>query len=236
MAKSFQEFASGLAAPLSLLGAKPSSLPIIARRVRTDLALAVEHGVFPAGTRFSVRMPSHGSLTVGIVEWRGAVFTREYTEYIMDPTVADPTVAYGTPGCPRLEANSRLDPELRASLRNVESIANRHNFNHSDTRSDYFNYGYSLTVQADVVEAISHASLRTESDPQLAALREQAADAARALGDKVVRSICGRAGLAGASEWAIERLMRVARRAGGKPVAYDKRRNGWFPVASQVAP
>lgn len=228
MGQSFQEFGASLPAPLTLLGERATTVALVAKRVRAELAIAVERGIFPDAIRFSVRLPSHGSITVEIVAWPGAVFTPEYSEYIMDPTVGDPRVR----GDNRMQSDSHLAPELKTAITHATAIADRHNYNHSDIASDYFNYGYSLTVSAGHVESIVHRTLRAESDPRFAALQAKAADAALALGDKAVRSICGRVGLEGASEWTMQRLARIADRAAGRPVEYDKKRRGWFPVGA----
>lgn len=63
-------------------------------------------------------------------------------------------------------------------------------------------------------------------------MRMRAHEAATRLGPKAVRSICGKLGVAHCSQWALESLLKLDARAGGKPVAYDKRRRGWFPVAA----
>jgi hypothetical protein len=229
MGQSFQDFFASLPPALTRRGEKRASDAVLGKRVRAELALAVERGVFPTGTAFSVRFSGHGTLVVGIVTWSGSVFTDAYTEYIMDPTMPDPTLNYGMPGLPRLEANSRLAPPLATALRHAREIANRHNYDNSDSRSDHFDSGYSLDVQADVVEALCHRGMRTEADPKFAALQDKALAVAATLGPKVVRSVCGRAGIRGASEWSLNRLMKIAERADGRPMAYDKRRGGWYP-------
>lgn len=253
MGQSLQEFLSGLPPALSRLGTRDAERPelctilpesgdpariyaswrgyasdtMIAQTIRAELAQAVTCGVFAADTEFSTRVVHRSAINVDIVRWPGAVFTPQFTEYIMDPTMPDPTLD----GPPRLVANSRLAPELAHAIADATAIANRHNYNRSDISTGYFDYGYSLNVSADPVEAISRTQIAAEANPEFAALRQRAIEAAAVLGPKVVRSLCGRAGLAGAGDWTLKRLLAVAKRADGRPVEYDKRRRGWFPVS-----
>lgn len=227
MGQSISEFLGTLPEPLTRLGPNRANDAVLGKRVRAELELATERGVFPADTRFSVRFSCHSSMTVEIVAWAGAVFTPEYTLYIIDP-------AHGTSDNPQM-ANGHLTPALIKALADATAIADRHNYNRSDSRVDYFDRGYYLDVTAMTVEALSHRGILCDVNPDFAALRDRASEAARALGPKVVRSVCGRVGFEGASEWNLKRLVKIAERANGKPVMYDKRRNGWFPVQEGVA-
>lgn len=58
---------------------------VLTKTMRDELALAVTRGVFPAGTKFSVRKNHYKSFTVEIVEWVGAVFVDAYVAHLMDP-------------------------------------------------------------------------------------------------------------------------------------------------------
>lgn len=105
----------------------------------------------------------------------------------------------------------------------------------SDLSTDYFDVGYYLTVTAGTVESAAAQGIKLESDPTYRALVDRAMKAAKAVGPKAVKAICGSRGIEACGEWSLERLIKVADRANGRPVAFDKRRRGWFPVAEGAA-
>jgi hypothetical protein len=52
-------------------------------------------------------------------------------------------------------------------------------------------------------------------------------DAAKRLGAKVVKSVCGDGGVDGCGQWSLEKLLKLDEMAAGRPLTYDKRRRGW---------
>lgn len=219
-----KDFIASLPPALTRRGSERASDATLAKRIRNELQLAVTRGVFPEDTRFSVRIEHHSSLTVEIVEWHGgALYNDEYTTHLMDPSA--PEHQHRGRG-----ANSHFSPAMGETLRSAEAIADRHNYDESDLQADYFNVGYYLTVGCRALEAATRASIAAEINPGFAELREAARLAAAAVGPKVTKSLLGRSGLEGASEYRLKCLVKVAARAAGRPLAYDKKRRGWFPV------
>ena len=78
----------------------------------------------------------------------------------------------------------------------------------------------------NAVSAVAEQGIKLESNPAYAALVLRAIAAAKSVGPKVVRSICGRGGVATAGQWSLERLIKAADKAGGRELVHDKRR-GW---------
>jgi hypothetical protein len=199
----------------------------LAKIIRNECAAAVTAGALPAGTKVSVRILHHKSLSVEIVGWEGAVFSNAYTEHLMDPK--------GTPWNSEAwsrESDPRLTEPLNRAVKLIEKIADRHNYNNSDYMTDYFDVGYYLSVDARPVEHAAETGIKRESDKTFRELAARAEVAARAVGPDATKSICGRGGVDSADTWALERLIKIADRAKGRPVEYDKRRRGWFPVGS----
>jgi len=218
-----EDFIASLAPVLTRQGRERASDVTLAKRIRSELQLAVTRGVFPEGTKFSVRIEHHSSLAVEIVEWHGgALYNDDYTTHLMDPSAPEPQY--------RGRANSHFSLAMSETLRAAEAIADRHNYDKSDLQTDYFNVGYYLTVECRALEAATRASIAAEINPGFAELREAARLAAAAVGPKVTKAVLGRAGLEGASEYSLKYLVKVAARAAGRPLAYDKKRRGWFPV------
>jgi hypothetical protein len=75
--------------------------------------------------------------------------------------------------------------------------------------------------------------IKLEADKDFADLMRRGQDAARAVGPAATKSICGNADLRSADASCIEHLIKIADRAKGRPVEYDKRRRGWFPVSEK---
>jgi hypothetical protein len=123
-------------------------------------------------------------------------------------------------------------PALNAAVELLGHLANRHNFDESDSMTDYFHVGYYLDVDAKPAERAARDGVEQERDPQYAELCRRARVAAAAVGDKVVRSVCGRHGLSGAGKWSMERLIKIADAANGRPLTYDKRRSRWVPTTA----
>jgi len=212
------EFLTSLPAPLTREGQGAATVTQVAARVRQELALAVRRGVIPAGTEFSVRALHHTSLDVRVTAWTGAVFVEEYIPAILAPaskSAQDDSRA------------ARLTPELQAALVLVEHIADRHNYDRSDLMTDYHSVGYYLSVGADPVESTAKHTIRVARDPEFATLVSCAREAAQAIGPKAARAIFGSHGIESACEWTLGRAIKMAVRAGGKPMAYDRRR-GWI--------
>lgn len=202
-------------------------LSTIVKTVRSELKQAIEAGALPAGTKVSVRT-DHNSIYVAISGWAGNPFSREYTEHLMDPsgTPWEPgTRGYG------LHEDPSYTPELNAALQLIEKIAGRHNWREHDPYADYGGRSrYYLTVDARGVEGAARTGIEMEANKGFSDLMVRGQEAARAVGPAATKSICGTPNLSRASEWCLKQLIRVAERAAGRPVQYDKSRRGWFPA------
>lgn len=210
----------------------------LTKLIRDEIALAIKTGLLPTGTKVSVRKNHYRSITVDIVEWTGAVFCDAYTAHLLDEK--------GTPWDPGhwdyrdalVETNGwtygrkEYVRALNEAWFAIERIADRHNYNNSDLQTDYFDVGYYLNVSPNTVHGNARTGIATESDPVYRALLVDAMIAAKTLGAACVKAVCGRRGINGCGKWELEHLLKVAKRANGRPVAYDKRRRGWFPVAA----
>jgi hypothetical protein len=224
------EFLASLPAPLSRRGANRADDVTLAKTIRAECALAVTAGALPAGTKVSVRINHYKSLTVEIVAWVGAVHSPEYVERIMEGAEA----GFRSDRF-RHNFDAKLTEELNAAVRLVEQIADRHNYNESRIEVDYLDVGYYLTVTARAVVAASYQGIKEEMNPNLADMRARARIAAKAVGKKVVRSVCGRGGVEGCSEWSLAKLIHIADDAKGQPLMYDKSRGRWVVDAFKVA-
>lgn len=201
--------------------------------MRDECALAVTTGLLPPGTKVSVRKNHYRSFTVEIVAWSGALFVDAYAAHLLDPKgTAWDSESIERPRDARGWKYGRAEyvPALNDAMRIVERIVERHNYNNSDYQTDYFDVGYYMTVSANRVHASASAGLALESDPAYRALVQDATTAARTLGAACVRAVCGRGGITGCSQWALESLIKIAKRANGRPVVYDKRNRAWIPT------
>jgi hypothetical protein len=224
------EFLATLPPALTRHGAARANDVTLAKAIRADLAAAVTAGIFPAGTTFSVRINHHSSLTVEIMTWPGPVYTPEYEAHLADPTKPNPADG----GWRRNESDGYTAPDLYRAKRDADRIADRHNYDESDPMTDHFNVGYYLTVYTNTIDHARKAAINLATNPAFSDLLAKGKLAAVALGKKATASILGRGGLDSASEWELNHLIKVAARANGSPVAYDKRRRGWFPVAASA--
>jgi hypothetical protein len=205
---------------------KSVSEPELLGRIRKEVNGAITAGALPAGTKLSVTKEHYKSFRIEITAWPGAVFSHKYTEHLLDPKG---TPYDRGPYDPR-EGQDYLSPELNKAIRLISQIAERHNYRAGDPYADYSRYGYFLSVSASTVEAAAQQGLTLESNKEFGDLLERARIAAKAIGPVATKSICGDASLTTAGEDCLKRIIWVAKRAGGKPVKYDKSRRGWFPV------
>lgn len=203
-------------------GETSASVKDVVKQIRTDLAAAVGT-VLPAGTQLSITNKDYNSVNVRITGWPGQVFTDKYLEHLMDPS---------TKWSERYDSDNdnRLTPELNAALDAIEKIADRHNYREHDQHADYARVGYYLHVSASPVIESATAGAELESSKELQAKLGEAQKAAKALGPAATRSICGNKDISRVGTDCLDQLIEVAERAGGKPVEYDARRRGWYPV------
>lgn len=229
MAVALPEFLESLGTPLSrhYTPGPYADDVTLAKRMRAELAQAVKVGLLPVDTRHSVRINHHASLTVEIVAWSGPVFTPGHTEELMDPRVKRVTQP-GHIAWDRRGYDERLVDELNEAVSATRAIVDRHNYDRSDSMTDHFDVGYYLTVHASTVISTAESGIRLESEPGFADLLVEARVAAQALGPKVVRSICGRK-IESCSRYSLERLVKIAKNAAGRPLVYDKHRSRWVP-------
>jgi hypothetical protein len=226
------QFIAALPPALSLRGPGSVRRAEIYKTIRAQLAAAIAAGALPGVTKISVTS-DHNSLHVDVSAWTGQVFTNAYLEHLMDPK--------GTPWEREQQEKYRGDYEhrtwdprlvepLNRALQTIEKIANRHNYNNSDLMTDYFDVGYYLHVGArPVIDAAEH-GIKTESDQAYQKLLADATIAARAVGPAATKAICGSKDLRGADQWCLDRLIKLAESAAGRPVEYSKSGRGWYPV------
>ena len=238
MSMSVSEFLASLPAPLSRRGADYANDVVLAKRIRAELAQAVKVGAIQAGTEFSVRINHHASLTVEIVRWQGAVFHPTFEGLLMSEMAGTgSTASFDPPRCERPVGrgtwHAELSDALNDALHAADVIANRHNYDNSDLQTDHFDVGYYLTVNASHVRRVAQHGIALDFDPAFKALYYKAADAARTLPKNVIKAECGKAGIEFMSKWVCERIIKLAERANGRPLVYDKSRRRW--VAAQEA-
>jgi len=233
------QYLDSLPPPLVLRGRDSVTVKKVAEVVRKELAGAVDAGALPEGTKFSVRS-DHNSMRVEITHWMGEVFSKRYLKHLMDPK--------GTPWDRDVQielrdrehmgsdyASRRFDVSLSSALNKalvaVDKIADRHNYNNSDTQRDHFDVGYYLSVDAQPLEDAAKQGVMAESNQEFRELLRRGEEAAAALGPAATKSICGKS-LQHAGEHCLKHLIRLAERAAGRPVVHDPRR-GWVPVDRQ---
>jgi hypothetical protein len=230
------EFLASLPAPLARRGADYANDVTLAKRIRAELAQAVKAGVIKAGTEFSVRINHHSSLTVEIVNWADAVWHPAFELLLQLEMVGQGSTR---DFCRRNERpygvrnwDAQYSDALNEALHVAELIADRHNFNESRIEEDYFHVGYYLTVNANHVRRVVQHAMAFEFDPAFRALFERAAEAARTLPKNVIKAECGKAGIEFMNKWTCERILKLAERANGRPLVYDKRRGRWVAEAA----
>lgn len=213
----------------------------LAKTMRSDIARALKQGLLPAGTEVSVRKRDWNSYTVEIVAWVGSPFIDAYYEHLLDPDGTKWDPAYWDHDETLVSiagfrsGHKEYVRSLNEALYTLDRIVERHNYNRSQIEVDYFDVGYYMTVCANTVAGMAHAAIELERNPEHADKLARAKIAAETLGKACVKSVCGKRGVDGCSKWDLDRLLRIAERANGQPVAYDKQRRGWFPVASTEA-
>jgi hypothetical protein len=193
--------------------------------IRADLKAAIAAGVLPAGCKTSVRRDSYKSIQVEIVAWSGAVFCNEHECDLRHE------MATGVSSSRSWRNHEQLHADLAAAIALIDRIADRHNYDHSDSMVDHFDVGYYLNVTAGAVEVLARRGIQLEANPAHAELITRAELAAKRLGPKATKAICGRRGVKGCGQWALESLLKLDARANGKPVAYDKSRRAWLVAA-----
>lgn len=229
---SANEYFLSLPESIDMTAGRYVALPEVAKRIRSEIAGAVNAGALPDATTVGVTKDNN-SIHVRVTGWRGAVFNSKYQEHLMDPSVKwdEP---YGSTGGSRhgYRDDPRLTKELNDALALIQRIAQRHNYDRSDSQSDYFNVGYYLTVTADSVLRSAEGGIKTETNKEHAELLAKAEIAARAVGPAATKSIA-RKDLRSASDRELKSLVRIADEAKGRPVAYDASRRGWYPVSKE---
>lgn len=220
MGITLDEFIATLPPALTRSGPARADDVTLAKAIRADLKALATSGLIPVETTFSVRINHYASLHVEFTAWPGQFWAGTHIVSLMDPRVPEPEWRIG-------QRFVRFTPEFAAAFRAVERIVNRHNYDRSDTMTDHFDVGYYMTVSSGLLEAVATTQLKVETDPKFAALYNDGVAAATSLGDKVVKAVCGGRSIAGATEWQLHRLVKMADCADGRPVKYDKRR-GWI--------
>lgn len=230
---------------LSREGAEAVAPGEIVKRIRVELKAAQAAGVIPAFCKFSVRKPDYKSIDVELTYWEGQVFSDEYQEHVMAQMRknAGLTVEAGVERFtdadfePGIRGHHIALPKLAIELRGVriaiERIADRHNYNRSDLQTDYHDVGYWLDCSIRTVEYRAERGLRLECDPKFAKLAEDTHRAIESLHPdtraKIVESVFFH-GVESATEWDMARMIKIADRAKGRPMAYCKRQRGWRVV------
>lgn len=139
----------------------------------------------------------------------------------------------------RVANHCAASAELRAALELVEQVANRHNFDDSGRvesrgrplrQRGHRRIGYALRVTADSVIRRAENGVREEANPAIGALRQRAREAAERLGKPATKSICGRLGVEGCAQEALEKLLTLDATAAGRPVEYSPIARQWLAV------
>ncbi len=223
--KSLDAFMASLPPALTRRGPHSVETPVIAKAIRADLAAAIAAGLLPSECKFSITT-SHNSINVKLTAWIGAVFSPDYTEHLMAPD--DPRSPWGAQQDRGNWRSERLAEPLDRALGIIEKIADRHNYNNSDTQSDYFDVGYYLDVSSEPVQDVAQHALKLESNKGFSKLMQEGHAASLAVGPEATKGICGSRDLASASEYCLARLIKLADIAKGRAVFHDPRR-GWIP-------
>lgn len=233
--KSVAAFIDTLGPALARRGSEYANDVTLTKTMRTELAAAVKAGVFPKGTKFSVRINHHASITVQINTWEGKVFCDDYAAHVLDPkgTEWNPESYRHMATARRAYFQAELTEELNAAVAAMCTIVDRHNYDNSDSMTDYFDVGYYLTCDARPVQSAAMQGLKLESNPEFAALAERAKAAAIIVGAKYTKATLPRGGWANAGEWCLEQIVKAADKYGCE-LAYDKR-SGWRPLLKSVA-
>ena len=192
--------------------------------IRAELKMATELAL-PPGTKVTLRKESYKSFVVALVAWEGAVFCDEYLAHRMDPK--------GTPWRATYDPRPKrptLTEELSAAIDLITMVAERHNWYECGPYDDYGRSGYHCSITYRKVEHEAEHGLMLESNPKYAALYHDAVLAAAKLDPKVVKSVCGGT-LADGGTYGMEAVIKLAARANGRPLEYDKARRCWLPVS-----
>lgn len=216
------EFMATLPPALKRHGETSASVSDVVKQIRTDLAAAVGT-VLPAGTQLSITKKDYNGVNVIVTRWPAQVFKDRYLEHLMDPSTTW-NESYES------ETDNRLTPELNAALKAIEKIAERHNYREHDPYADYARVGYYLHVSASPVIASAKAGAELESNKELQAKMAEAVKASKAIGPAATKAICGNKDISRVGTDCLDKLIAVAERADGKPVEYDARRRGWYPI------
>ncbi len=225
---SLSDFMASLPPALSRRGDKSASVKDVVNQIRADLAAAIQAGVLPDGTQISITNKDYNSINIKLTRWPAQVFTDKYLEHLMDPK--------GTKWVPppydsRTDGDARLTPELSRAIGAITKIAERHNYRHmSNPYDDYAQVGYYLHVSASPVIESATVGAELESNKELQAKLAEAHKAAAAIGPAATKSICGNKDISRVGTGCLDQLIKIADRAKGRPVEYDARRRGWYPV------
>lgn len=232
------DFFASLQPALVMRGAGSVGPDKVVERIREELKLAFTAGLVPAGTKLSVRRHDYKSINIDVAAWPlGSPLSTEYATHLMDKLTRN---GKGNDDWYDRNRNAtysgrhydgRVTNELNAVLELVRKLADRHNYDNSDIMTDYFDVGYYLHIDANAIVAIAERGLQEELNPDAAAMRVRAREAATRLGPKATRSICGRLGVEHCGQWSLEALLKLDAYAKGRPVAYDKRSRRWRPEA-----
>lgn len=214
------------------------SVKEVRQRIKEELAMAVTAGMLPPEFKASIR-GDHNTVHVDVMAWPDGVFTSEYMEVVLDPLIEREGGALHERNWQvrndetREFEDTRLVPELRAAITLIHQIVNRHNFDRSDIMTDYFHVGFYDHIGAGPVIAVALHALRLESDPALALKLRKARIACDVIGPKAAKAeLPKRGGIDAAGDWTLDRLIKIAEKADGYELAYDKRR-GWVKDTSK---
>lgn len=230
------EFLASLPTALDLRGANRVTVADVRKTLRGEVKLAIAAGLIPAGVEFSIRGDCN-HITAEVTVWPGLPLRSDYVHAVMEDVLGRPAALANYPSRNRSGRNSdyRAIDELNDALALLAMLVDRHNFDESRSEVDYFHVGYYHDVTAAGLLARAERGIREELNPELAAKRQDAREASARLGKACTKAICGRLGVDGCGEWALDSLIKMDRRAAGRPMAYDKRRRSWYPVDAAIA-
>jgi len=197
--------------------------------IRRDLKLAVASQALPADAKFWIRESSYSPIiSIEFAAWAGVIFADEYATALMESTVAKGPVQWtASPLEPPQDA--RLSREFNDGIALVRAVGDRRVAELMAQRPVNF-YGpiqYQLAISATRLLAAAERGLRLEADPEYASFVERARGAAKRLGRRAERSLCGEGGVDLSSEQKLEELVKLDEEAHGRPVVYNRRLGRW---------
>ena len=202
----------------------------VAETVRRDLKLATIAGLLPADSKFWVRQTSTSpNVSVELATWSGAVLADDYAAALMEAHLTKKAVRWLPTAVKVSPQDARLAAPVNEALVLIKAIGDRRIGEIMATQPTNY-YGpvqYRLDISFPRLIAAAERGIRLEVDPEYASFMHQVLRAAKRLGPRVVRSICGEGGIDLSSEQGLDKLVRLDTEARGRPVSYSRSHGRW---------